>query len=251
MALKTVNDLYASIVSKCPKCSGTGYQVTRGECSGQFDDCICMNTFSEYKTYLLAGIPERFWGFDLDHFRDDFYDKNSINIGSYLTWSDELGHDALRGSGILLWSGDHGTAKSAMASLVAKEGLKRGLRVHWFSGTALYDLLLQDSSFEESRVLKEIDKSELIIIDEVDKIFIPVGERKLVRARLSEFFNRIYEQLVIVIATSNCPIDDLQDYPSDIVDRMYEWDALKLVGVDYRKQQSRLQQLCKAHAKKD
>jgi len=251
MALKTVDDLHASIVGKCPKCSGAGYQIARDEHSGQFNDCSCMTTFNEYKKYLLAGIPERFWAFNHDHFRSDFYEKNSITIGSYYLWTDELGHEALRGSGILLWSGDHGTAKSAMASLAAKQGVENGLRVRWFSGTALYDLLLRDSSFEESQVLKEVDKSELIIIDEVDKIFIPVGERKLVRARLSEFFNRIYEQLVIVVATSNCPIDDLQDYPSDIVDRMYEWDALELKGVDYRRHQSRLQKLIKTNAKKD
>ena len=209
-----------------------------------------MLEFNRFKTYLQSGIPERFWKFDLSHICDEFYKKNKTVLGALNVWMDELGTSALSGAGILIWSRDHGTAKSALAALIEKKGIDIGLRVSWYSGTALYDILLQDSGFDRSRVLDDIDNTDLLILDEVDKIYIPEGERKVVRARVCEFFNRFYEQLVTTVATANCQVGDLQAlYPSTLIDRMLEWDELHLAGIDYRQKQSRLQELLDAKKK--
>lgn len=48
-------------------------------------------------------------------------------------------------------------------------------------------------------------------------------------------FNRIYEQRVPVLATSNKSRESLQEvYPSPTFDRMLEWDTLELLGTAYR-----------------
>ena len=202
-----------------------------------------MTLYKQQVGYLLAGIPERFWSFTYRDLTKTFRQANSASLGLFKIWSDDLASILQIGASLMLWSADHGTAKSALASVPARKALDGNKRVLWLSGMTLFDeLCLRDTSM---LLWAKIDQTDLLVLDEIDKVFAP-GETKYAWGHLTEFFNRLYEQKVPVISTANQPLADLSNiYPTAVFDRIQEWDSLEFYGVNYRFQISYLEQIAK------
>lgn len=255
MVQKDVDELRKEIVGSCPDCGGEGSVLEpQGNNRSRFVDCHCQIKLNRYIAYMRVGIPERFWEFKYSDLVDKFVEQNAASLGLYKIWLEEIPELVDLGAGVLLWSKDHGTAKTALASLIARRAIELGLTVRWVYGTDLFNEFMNRSHSDHS-IIDSLDSYHLIVVDEVDKIYIPPerdGDPKMTRAIATEFFDKIYRSKVAVLATGNTNIQSLSSkYPEAIVDRMREWDEIPFVGVGFRQGVSYLQEVLKRRMQRD
>lgn len=241
----TVEQLKKRIFDSCtdPECGDDkpGYRLVKSSGKVVIEDCRCMVQYKRQMRYVTAGVPGLFWEFDLRELIPAFKRNNTESLGAFRIWLEELDAAIHDGASLLLWSVDHGTAKSAMASIAIRRALDKQYNCLWFAGTRLFDEFLRDSRRDRSELGALIDQSQLVVIDEVDKIYIPGGDDpRLTRSMAIDFFNRLYEQRISVIGTSQLAVESLREnYPEAIVDRMLGWDEVQWEGVKYRKRTPR------------
>lgn len=147
LAKLTPEELNKRIFSACeePECgpSKPGY-VLESFADGKkarFRDCRCMLLFKQQLKYLKSDVPELFWDFSYKDLTKRFKQANAANLGLFKMWVEDL--DAVfkvgAGASLMLWSSDHGAAKSALASVAVRNAIDAGKRVFWISGMDLFD----------------------------------------------------------------------------------------------------------------
>jgi len=249
MPLPTVDELRKEIVESCDLCEGRGYQVSFSGEKGRFSDCECMKKLKSFMALLEVGVPPRFWDFDFSMLTSEYKKKNSVAVGQIRLWLKSLPDVISEGAGLLLWSKDHGAAKTALAAVLAKEAMRLESQVAWVWGTDLFDVFLSRARREPSPVLERVEHADLVIIDEIDKIYLPKEEDsdpRMTRSFACEFFDRIYRETTAVIATGNRSIEGMEEsdvLPSAVIDRIGEWDQVEFSGIKYRRKRSMMQRL--------
>lgn len=258
MALPSAEALHAEIVKACKACGGKGYSLKPTAKGVSFVDCECMTKLKRSLAYLRIGLPDRYWDFDHRHLIDEFKTANKTALWRLKTWSERLVDYMIpHGAGLLLWSPEHGAAKSALAAVVAKQAMDAGVAMKWFDGSDLHQALThwQNDDEENLNVLEVLNEVKFVVIDEVDKIYIPTDKPdSRIRSTTCEFFDRIYRQRIAVLATGNLresvdeksPDIDALPYPSSIKDRMSEWDYIRFAGSSYRRGVSHLTDVIRA-----
>lgn len=255
MGKLTIEELKERVWNACPEPPLCGprkpgsifTQVTPSE---RFPDgvakrpCPCMALFRQQLSYLRAGVPERFWDFNYEDLIPEFSQANRDNLKIFMAWIGNLPLVFRERPGLLLWSEDHGTAKSALASIAARKAIDAGKRILWVSGPGLFDALRRDEDPEDEDfvpLLDRLNQTDFIVLDELDKIYFP-DESRLTWGRLFAFFDRVYNLQAVAVATSNKPLKVLLNtYPSGVLSRISGWDNLEFVGVDFRARTSFVQ----------
>lgn len=244
----TCEELKKRIFDECkhPECgkdkSGVIYK-SAGAYRVTITDCRCMARFRREVRYLTAGVPERLWSFDYNDLLPTFIDKNARVLGQIKLWTSNITDVLSTGASLHLFSGDSGSGKSALASVIIRTVLDVGLPALWVRGTDLFDRMLK----EDDRVafLDGVSRARMVVLDDIDSIYIPDAQRNSFLS-IVKMFSILYDNQIPVVATSGVPISGMpESYPRIVRERMAEWDELELRGVDHRKRKSKMGQYIK------
>ena len=112
-----------------------------------------------------ANLPERYWEASLNAIPDRLLYKPKVE--KYL---DNLVGMMEQGIGLYLWSAEHGTGKTSIASLIAKEALRYGKTVFFEESSRLKGMLINKEQFEEGTSIEErMMMVDVLILDDVGK----------------------------------------------------------------------------------
>lgn len=193
-----------------------------------------MVEFSRALRCLSSGIPQRYWDFRIDDIRSSFRKINTINLNLFRIWIDQISIAFEDGNGLFLWSEDYGSGKTAMAATAAKAAIRLRKRVRWYKGESLFPRFMGRAE-EIIEVYRELDELDLVVIDELDKLHV-VEERagggtRLSRSAVSGWFNELWDQKIVVVATANCKVKDLsKTFPESALSRIQSWVNLAFKG---------------------
>lgn len=112
-----------------------------------------------------ANLPERYWEASLNVIPDRLVYKSKVE--KYL---DNLVEMMDQGIGLYLWSAEHGTGKTSIASLIAKEALRYGKTVFFEESSRLKGMLINKEQFEEGTSIEaRMMMVDVLILDDVGK----------------------------------------------------------------------------------
>lgn len=222
----------------CPTCRQPKIEVAPGiwewEAStyrlyGEEHECECKWQDTLRRHYLLAGIPSDYWTLSDEDF---FGDKSALQeMQQYLqAWTDWKWH----GIGLEFYSPIQGTGKTMLATLIAKDLIQRGERVHFTSfrdAIRLYDMPYEARE-ERTRLLRH---TPVLILDEVGLS---------ISAQQGAFFATELEDLVrfrtsgngVTLITTNLAPDQLDhEYPRTFSLLAAKQRRIKVNGADARR----------------
>lgn len=213
---------YLEPVYDCPVCKDTGFLATT--------QCDCLKQRIIRALYAQSGIEhlletnnfntlsyEYYTGADLESFQE-----------AVRTCKDMIAHFSTKKDN-LLFSGTVGCGKSFLSGCVAKELMGRGESVVYFSATQFFDILYQNTLYNE---LEDLYNYDLVIIDDLGSEV----TNSVVTAKLFSFLNeRILREKATIISTNLSLAEIKERYSERIVSRIIQnFKLCKLSGPDIR-----------------
>lgn len=220
-------------------CSGKGAILK----DGAFIDCICVEDFKRKVKFSQAGIPKKYWDFDLRNLTKEFMDSNKISLNILKKYSSKIKEMTENGVGLYI-QGDFGLAKTALSYYVLKEGLKSNLICYAISMSHLTKILYNISAEENMEKIERIkSKVNLLVIEEIEKDYNIDKSTSYLGSLVNDFFRALYDNKKSIIINSNLSKKALRDaeiHASNLVDRFEELVDVILVGKSFRKQNENL-----------
>jgi DNA replication protein DnaC len=228
-----VNELRSSIVGQDCGCDGSGGIFK----DGNILDCSCMEKFKWTIQLLNAGIPKRYWDFDIENdLTPKFKKENETSIKIITKYGKDIQELTKQGVGLFI-EGMGGTAKSASAYWIMKQALKQGISCYSTRMSTISNLLRGtiDNKDSEDLVLWMEDKVELLMIDEIEKDNKASDMHSITGTWVNEFFSNIYNRNTSLIVVSNISMKMLgSSQAANVVDRFNELIPVIMVGDSYR-----------------
>lgn len=189
----------------------------------------------EWQAQLLqAGLPPVYWDVEWAKFSGDQKAKGLVK-----KYCDVL-PDALEAGQGIIFLGKHGTGKTSLSCLIAKEALRKGYTVKYFPMMKLLDNILKsfdDKEFKED-LATTVERIEFLIFDDLGKEYL--GAKKqlnpMVQLTLDAFLRERMNRKLVTIASTNYDKEAIKDqYGDSVLSVLY--GACKFVevkGEDYR-----------------
>jgi DNA replication protein DnaC len=198
----------------CPTCgskgelSGDKYVWDPGNTFhlfGKTYPCDCSTQVLLMKYYMLAHIPDHYWGLnEKDYYGDPVAWKAMEDYLEY--WKGARAN----GIGIEFYSKRQGTGKTMLATYIGKELIKRGERVYFISFRSIMDLYTRP--YEVRKIQEDHLHNDLVLI--LDEIVPPVSQAQ------QNHFGDKFEELIrdrtnygkVTILTTNLLPEELDEY---------------------------------------
>lgn len=182
-------DIKRNTVESCEICGGDGYLPP--EDMGLLNPCKCMIVFLYLIELVKSKIPMDYWRLTLDDLQVKRQYKQFVNY--YIERMDKA---VRRSLGVILF-GANGIGKTSLMCEIGKEAVVRGYRVQYFTVQQYIDAVKGDSP-----IVKEYSDTNVILLDEVDKVYIKKGSSYVAKA-LEEFLRRMVSFGRTIIACTN------------------------------------------------
>lgn len=216
------------------RCNGEGNYFE----NGIFIECTCSKEFQWQIKLIKANISEKHWDFTFRNLLKKFLDDNELALEIVKKYCENISILTDEGVGLFI-QGSYGLAKSALASYILKEGIKKDIPCFSIRMSHLTKLLIESfKEPEKADLLMWIKtKVKLLFIDEIEKDF-RIGETtSFTGTHVNEFFEDIYGSKKALIVTSNLTKPKLKGIHADnVIDRLSELGDVVLVGESYRRQ---------------
>lgn len=203
---------------ECPTCGSKREEVEPGsgvyvwpestyKLDGNELPCNCEEQVDLQRHYLLANIPDRYWTLTFDEFYGDDHAKNEA--WKYLqNWDNMRRH----GIGLQFYSPTQGTGKTTLATLIAKDLVKRGVSVYFIpfrSTVRLYEMPYE----ERKQWVTRLRETPVLVLDEVGAA-ISDAQRSFFAMELEELIRSRTSGKSVTIVTTNLTPEELDDqYP--------------------------------------
>ncbi len=221
---------YLAPIYSCQDCKDTGY-LDEGRTR-----CHCLESKIMEVNYSSSNLRSLLEKAGFEHLSEDYYSGNDLAL---FRRAEEISKNACLNFGYqnLLFYGTVGTGKSFLSICIAKEYLKAGKSVLYFSSAELFDRIgevafsnQQKDAYHELK--KDLIHADLLVIDDL-------GTELTNAFTASELFSIINERFLhskSTIISTNLSLEDLRDRYSDrIFSRVAAgFTLLKLTGPDIR-----------------
>lgn len=226
----------------CPICRGTGIKIVIKDIEGNDRDisqryesgsyeyvepCPCQrNTMSQTlkNNKKFSSVPSMYQEAEFSNFMTDIYGKfeNKAIASTALNNAKKyvIAFDAYEreGLGLYLWSKARGSGKSRLASTIANELTKKGIRTKFASASIMLGEISSswgDKETNEHKIIESYIKPRVLIIDDIGA----KSGKEWIDDKLFQIIDSRYSELKPTIFTSNY---DLMSLPLDtrITDRI-------------------------------
>jgi DNA replication protein DnaC len=205
------------VYAQCPTCSAAAAELARQQ-DAERDAKRRQDRLREMLD--SAAIPARFRGRTFDNFvAETDAQRHALTVAR--AYAEDFEANAKRGRG-MIFSGLPGTGKSHLAAAILQALMHR----HDVAYTTCLDLIRvirdtwrKDSERSERQVLREFERLDLLVIDEMGVAYGTDGEQTL----LFEVFDRRYREVRPTILLTNQDRGGLRQYVGDrVFDRLAE-----------------------------
>jgi DNA replication protein DnaC len=226
------NALLNSFRDYCTKCNHTGYTIG----GDALNWCSCYLEYKERKQLIEAGLTARYWSW-LPNMDEKFLEVNANVYNEFMNIVDNAENFVVNGESMVLW-GPHGSAKTALScyllkkiALIRKSNENQVEYKYLCSRVTMAELSnIQLASIEDpnfQRLLRRIEKSDLIIIDEFDKEYKVMDKFRFSGLEFGNLFNYFYERKKSIILISNLSMDEIKEagiHTPDVLDRVNSFE---------------------------
>jgi len=221
----------------CPDCKDTGYVDGK--------KCHCLRQKEFDIAYSQSHLKSYLADQSFDDFSLSYYDDKNASTGKTPRQYASLALKGCKtfaenfhgkGSGNLLLHGPTGTGKTMLANCVARQVLRRGFSVIYFTAYSFFELM-SDRTFgresgEDDRDYDNLMHADLVILDDL-------GSEATNRMTVTHLFNFLNERIISaspVLITTNLTMDELMKRYSDrIFSRIIgSYSVYTLLGSDIR-----------------
>jgi len=228
-------------------CKGTGVILDTAATTKTLKDCDCIDVFKKHTSYIGAGIPKKYWEFDLTVLAEKFTQENDTSLTIINNYCNKIEKMVDDGVGVYL-QGVSGVAKTAIAFYIMKKALDKRISCYSLRLSQLTKLMYESTQDDSKRDFLDFIKKEtqLLFIDEVEKDFAVGDTNKFMGSQVNDFFGYLYDNQKSLIVTANVPKSDLRHvHAFNIVDRLQELVDIILVGESFRSSSIALNKIMK------
>jgi DNA replication protein DnaC len=189
------------------------------------------------KNYLLANIPEKYFGFELDSIRDkiETIESNQEQLKKIEKYIASIDKAAKEGIGLYI-SGSHGVGKTALAIIILKTAIQHYYSAFFSRSTEIIEFVRSGWKSEDKKAYWSyvVNNSMFFVIDDIGRLFSQISEHE--RANIDDIFTKRDDANLCTIITANHPLETNKDLLGDALysnfkERLIE---VKLLGEDYR-----------------
>lgn len=218
--LDKMRSLKSDLVDSCSICSGNGF----------YEDSLCnCRIIQRYLNLLIeAKIPIEYWELALDGLTEvkpvQILNVANIYISKlYTATQKSLG---------LLFMGPNGRGKTAIQCAIGKAAIVKGYSVQYFTAQQYVEAV----KAKDSDILEEYESGKLILLDELDKVYVAKGSNFVMKT-IEEFLRRMISGGVAFIICTNFSESDLGSMFGDSTLSMLGGHLRFLIldGEDYRR----------------
>jgi len=163
--------------------------------------------FLEKAKLFQYGIPRAYWDIDWKDFVGDPVAKKKVKkYCSFLKEALECGQG-------IIFSGSHGTGKTALSVLIAKEAIQQGYTVKYIPVAKIIDMLMQSfdsKSFKENLYIV-LERVEVLILDDLGKEYVGVNKQlnPMVQMNFDSILRERLNRNLVTIASTNLRQDEV------------------------------------------
>ena len=226
-------------------CKGHGVILDSTNDTKVLKDCSCIDVFKKRTSYIGAGIPKKYWNFELSLLLEKFMIENDASLTIIKNYCNKIENMIADGVGLYL-QGVSGVAKTAIAFYIMKKALGKRISCYSLRLSQLTKLLYESTQDNAKKDFLQFIKEEtkLLFIDEIEKEFAVGDTSKFMGSQVNDFFGYLYDNQKALIITSNVPKSDLRKvHAFNIVDRLQELVDIVLVGESFRSSSIALQKI--------
>jgi DNA replication protein DnaC len=164
---------------------------------------------NEKFSYFLnkSNIPNDYWDLDFDSFP---WEKSKPQVDNCRKYALECKEEKFKDVSLYLYGGNS-SGKTTVACSIAKEFIRKGLRVKFILAGSLAEMLMKKSSYTTDEEIKDkiedLKNSDLVIIDDcfdrTKSIMWKSDSKNLIISVWDSFLRDILSRQVRVIITSN------------------------------------------------
>ena len=192
---QTLESIKKILVKKHSECKGRGYKYIDGE----IEKCQCMKIFSYIIELVKSKIPQDYWNLSFDDL--DIVSNYKKVVQHYIKYLDNA---ISKGQGLLITGKLRGVGKTSMACEIGKEAIIKRYFVYY----NLMQNIVSDKFTDKQEIINKIKNSELVIIDELDKVMMKEGSN--LKKQIENFLRDLLHMCKSIILCSNADIDELE-----------------------------------------
>ena len=192
---ETLEKIKSRLVLKHKDCKGRGYLNIEGD----YQPCLCMNIFKYIIELQKSGIPQDYWELHINDLKINNTIKKEIKY--FIKYLDNA---VDQGQGILFTGRQRGVGKTSLACEIGKEAIIRRHKVYF----TLMQNIVSDKFTSDQNINEKIKSSDLVIIDEFDKVMMSKGSS--LSKGIENFLREILPIRKSIILCSNSSIDEIE-----------------------------------------
>lgn len=199
--MRRLETIKKTLVGSCENCGGNGYREDGSMCD-------CMIIFQYILNLVKANIPENYWELSLKTLKVKDAYKKFVRF-----FINKLDNAVYRSLGVI-FLGPNGVGKTSILCEIGKRAVVSGyqgqvlyLTVQQFMN-AHYDK--QESRENEHCSLDMINNSTILLLDELDKVYIK-KESDYVLRTLEDFFRESVARGRVLVMATNWTLEDIGD----------------------------------------
>lgn len=188
------------------------------------------------RLYVLGNIPEKYFDFEFSQIKKKLstFEDNAPAIQNIEKYLGSLDKAASKGIGLYL-SGEHGVAKTTIATIVLKTAFKQNYTCFFAKSTEIVEFARSGWKNEERKIFFDyvVNTVDFFVIDDIARLA-DVNDQE--RMHIDKIFTKRDDMNLVTIMTANHEIDKNRQIFgealfSNFKERMI---PVQLIGQDYR-----------------
>jgi DNA replication protein DnaC len=188
------------------------------------------------RCYVLANIPEKYFDFEFEQIVPKLMqsEDNHEQIEKLERYLDSLDKAAEKGIGLYL-SGEHGVAKTTIATIVLKKAIQLNYRCFFAKSTEIVEFARSGWKNEERKMFIDYvtNTVDFLVIDDIARLVDVTSSEKI---HIDKIFTKRDDMNLVTIMTANHEISENKKVfgealSSNFTERLI---PIHLVGKDYR-----------------